>query len=70
MLLSASRPPRLRALRRALKVNLGEDGYYRTQYDAASLRGADQANSGSPADRANLLGDQFALFQAGRAPLG
>jgi aminopeptidase N len=52
------------------KVNMGEDGYYRTQYDAASL----QALAGifpnlGAADRANLLGDQFALFVAGRASL-
>ena len=53
-----------------IKANLGEDGYYRTQYDAASLK----ALSGTlakfdAADRANLLGDQFALFVAGRATL-
>jgi aminopeptidase N len=53
-----------------LKVNFGENGYYRTQYDAASLTllRAGFATLG-PADRANLLGDQFALFVAGRAPL-
>ncbi len=54
----------------AIKVNLGENGYYRTQYDAASLHalGANFARLGA-ADRANLLGDQFALFVANRAPL-
>ena len=53
-----------------IKANLGEDGYYRVQYDAASLRPllAHFAEFGA-ADRANLLGDQYALFQAGRAPL-
>ncbi len=53
-----------------LKVNLGEAGYYRVQYDAASLKPlrAHFAEFG-PADRANLLGDQYAMFQAGRAPL-
>jgi aminopeptidase N len=53
-----------------IKANLGEDGYYRTQYDAASLKdlGANFDKLGA-ADRANLLGDQFALFRAGRAPL-
>jgi aminopeptidase N len=54
-----------------LKGNLGEDGYYRTEYDAASLKPliADFAQFDAT-DRANLLGDQFALFLAGRAPLG
>jgi aminopeptidase N len=53
-----------------MKANLGEDGYFRTQYDDASLQPL-MANFGKLAatDRANLLGDQFALFQAGRAPL-
>jgi aminopeptidase N len=53
-----------------IKANLGEAGYYRTQYDAASLDSlaANFARLGV-ADRANLLGDQFALFVAGRAPL-
>jgi aminopeptidase N len=52
------------------KANLGEDGYYRVQYDDASLKPliAHFAEFG-PADRANLLGDQFAMFLAGRAPL-
>lgn len=54
-----------------LKANLGEDGYYRTQYDAASLAllRASFATL-SATDQADLLGDQFALFRAGRAPLG
>ena len=53
-----------------LKANLGEDGYYRVSYDAASLKPliAHFAEFG-PADRVNLLGDQFAMFLAGRAPL-
>jgi aminopeptidase N len=53
-----------------VKANLNEDGYFRTQYDAASLKPliAHFAQFGA-ADRANLLGDQFAMFQAGRAPL-
>jgi aminopeptidase N len=52
------------------KANFGENGYYRTQYDAASLKPlvASLPQFGA-ADRANLLGDQFALFLAGRAPL-
>ncbi len=54
-----------------LKANLGEDGYYRTQYDAASLAllKASFATLGAT-DQADLLGDQFALFRAGRAGLG
>ncbi len=54
-----------------LKGNLGEDGYYRTEYDAASLKPliADFTQFDAT-DRVNLLGDQFALFLAGRAPLG
>ena len=53
-----------------IKANLGEEGYYRTQYDAPSLKSltADFAKFGA-ADRVNLLGDQFALFRADRAPL-
>jgi aminopeptidase N len=52
------------------KINLGEDGYYRTAYDPASLKAvAGIFTKLDAADRANLLGDQFALFVAGRAPL-
>ncbi len=54
----------------AVKVNVGENGYYRTQYDAASLQALRGAFTKlSATDRADLLGDQFALFLAGRAPL-
>jgi aminopeptidase N len=53
-----------------LKANLGEDGYFRTQYDAASLAALRPAFTQLAAvDRANLLGDEFALFVAGRARL-
>jgi aminopeptidase N len=52
------------------KINFGEDGYYRTQYDPASLKAlAGIFPTLDAVDRANLLGDQFALFVAGRAPL-
>jgi aminopeptidase N len=52
------------------KVNLGEDGYYRTQYDSASLKALTSIFPKlEPADRANVLGDEFALFVAGRAKL-
>ncbi len=55
----------------AVKVNYGENGYYRTQYDAASLAALAKAlPTLSPADRADVLGDQYALFRAERAPLG
>jgi aminopeptidase N len=54
-----------------VKVNLGESGYYRTQYDAASLAAlAPVLARLSPTDRANLLGDQYALFAGARAGLG
>ncbi len=53
-----------------IKLNLGENGYYRTQYDAASLAAlAKVLPQLAPADRANLLGDQFALYVAERASL-
>ncbi len=53
-----------------VKANWGENGYYRTQYDAPSLQSlaAHYAALG-PADRANLLGDQFELFVADRQSL-
>ena len=53
-----------------IKANLGENGYYRTQYDDASLHALGAVLPQLAAvDRANLLGDQFALFLANRAPL-
>ncbi len=53
-----------------LKVNEGENGYYRTLYDPASLSLLEAEFAKLDAtDRVNLLGDQFALFAAGRAPL-
>jgi aminopeptidase N len=52
------------------KVNPGEAGYYRVQYDRAAFGRLRAAFARLPeADRANLLGDQYALAQAGRAPL-
>ena len=54
----------------AEKVNLGENGYYRTSYDAASLALLQHEFTKLDAtDRVNLLGDQFALFLSGQAPL-
>jgi aminopeptidase N len=53
-----------------VKANWGENGYYRTQYDARSLTALAHAlPTLSPADRANVLGDTFALFAANRVPL-
>ncbi len=53
-----------------IETNLGENGYYRTQYDAASLQALAKAlPSLAATDRANLLGDQFALFVADRGQL-
>ncbi len=55
----------------ALKADLGEAGYYRVRYDAAGLAALKRAfPTLADADRANLLGDQFALFEAGLAPPG
>ena len=54
----------------AITVNVGENGYYRAQYDALGLAALRTGFARlSPAERANVLGDQFALFEAGRAPL-
>ena len=54
----------------ALKANLGEAGYYRTQYDAFQLRELTKTLPQlTPTDRTDLLGDEFALFVANRASL-
>ncbi|KXV75767.1 aminopeptidase, partial [Acetobacter malorum] len=53
-----------------LKLNLGESGYYRVQYNAPAFASLlKNATHFAPVDRANLLGDQFALFRSGQAPL-
>ncbi|MBR0559776.1 M1 family metallopeptidase [Neokomagataea anthophila] len=53
-----------------VKLNLGESGYYRVQYDDSSLKSLTRAvTQFSAVDRANLLGDQYALFRAGKSPL-
>ena len=53
-----------------VKANLGENVYFRTEYDAASLKPLVAVFTQlDAADRANLLGDQFAMFLAGRADL-
>ena len=52
------------------KANIGEAGYYRSQYDAASLAALKSGFTRlAPTDRANLLGDQYALFRGNRADL-
>jgi aminopeptidase N len=53
-----------------VKLNVGDVGYYRVQYDdhmlAALTRSVDRL---APADRANLISDTWALIEAGRYPL-
>ena len=51
-----------------VKLNLGDVGYYRVQYDAAMLAALTRSTDRlAPADRANLIGDTWALVEAGRA---
>jgi aminopeptidase N len=51
-----------------VKLNLGDVGYYRVQYDAAARAGLARSFAMmSLADRANLLADSWALVDAGRA---
>ncbi len=52
-----------------VKLNLGDVGYYRVQYDQASLgRLAATMRSLPAADRVNLLADGFALVEAAKIP--
>src|SRR5215470_193855 len=53
----------------AVKLNLGDVGYYRVRYDAA-MQGAlaRQLASMAPVDRVNLLADAWALTEANRNP--
>ena len=52
------------------KANIGEAGYYRSQYDAASLTALRNGFTRlAPVDRANVLGDQYALFRGNRSDL-
>ena len=53
----------------AVKLNLGDVGYYRVRYDAA-MQGAlaRRLASMAPADRVNLLADAWALTEANRNP--
>jgi aminopeptidase N len=54
-----------------LSINAAAVGFFRTQYDAATLALDTRAFSRLPdADRIVLLDDQWALVEAGKAPLG
>jgi aminopeptidase N len=51
-----------------VKLNLGDFGYYRVEYDAASRAALAKSFAlMAPADRVNLLADSWALVEAGRA---
>ncbi len=51
-----------------VKLNPGDVGYYRVQYDAAMLAALTRSIGRlTPADRASLIGDTWALVEAGRA---
>jgi aminopeptidase N len=50
-----------------VKLNLGDVGYYRVEYDAAAHTALAKSFAlMSPADRVNLLADSWALAEAGR----
>jgi aminopeptidase N len=50
-----------------VKANMGDAGYYRTQYADADLKALSAAyKTLAPADRVNLLGDVWAMAEAGR----
>jgi aminopeptidase N len=52
-----------------VKLNFGDAGYYRVQYDAALRTALLQViDRLPPADRANFVGDTWALVLAGRTP--
>jgi len=52
----------------AIKVNLGDIGYYRVEYGPASMAALTKALPRmSPSDRVNFLADGWAMVQAGRA---
>ena len=53
---------------KTVKANLDDVGYYRVEYDAAGIKQLTAAYQAlAPADRVNLLADQWALVEAGRA---
>jgi aminopeptidase N len=50
-----------------VKANIGDVGYYRAQYDPADLKALTASFADFPAaDRVNLLGDVWAMVEAGR----
>jgi aminopeptidase N len=50
-----------------VKANMGDVGYYRVQYDAANLKALSASyKQMTAADRVNLLGDVWAMVEAGR----
>jgi aminopeptidase N len=50
-----------------IKLNFGDAGYYRVEYDAATEAALAKAiETMAPADRVNLLADNWALLEAGR----
>jgi aminopeptidase N len=52
-----------------IKLNLGDVGYYRVQYDAAMRQAlAHSLPAMLPADRVNLLADAWALVESHRSP--
>lgn len=52
---------------RPVKANMGDVGYYRVQYDDADLKALSAVyKQMAPADRVNLLGDVWAMAEAGR----
>jgi aminopeptidase N len=54
-----------------VKLNLGDLGYYRAQYDDAMLAAlAGAVEKFAPADRVNLIVDTWAMVEAGRAAPG
>ncbi len=53
-----------------VKLNFGYTGYYRVEYDAATDRALAKAvETMAPADRVNLLSDDWALLEADRVPV-
>ncbi len=53
-----------------IKVNADESGYFRTLYAAPAFAALVDGYGGlGQADRANLLGDQYALFESGQQPM-
>src|SRR5512146_1410598 len=54
-----------------MKLNFGDVGYYRTLYDTATEAAlANSIETMGPADRVNLLADNWALVEAGRMTPG